>query len=77
MKQPFTLSRRDFILLGGAATASVLTGCITNPVTGRSQLMLVSEQQEIEIDRENIRASKQLIKEIQNTNDVDERGDKK
>lgn len=51
MKQPFTLSRRDFILLGGAATASVLTGCITNPVTGRSQLMLVSEQQEIEIDR--------------------------
>jgi len=51
MKQSFTLSRREFILLGGAATASVLTGCVTNPVTGQSQLMLVSEQQEIDIDR--------------------------
>lgn len=34
-------------------TAGVVTGCAVNPVTGQSQLMLVSEEQEIQLDRQN------------------------
>ncbi len=30
-----------------------MVGCATNPVTGKSQFMIVSEEQEIEIDRQN------------------------
>jgi predicted Zn-dependent protease len=36
-----------------ASAAGILLGCAANPVTGKSQLMLVSEDQEIEIDRQN------------------------
>lgn len=35
------------------AAAGILTSCATNPVTGRTQFMLVSEETEIEIDRKN------------------------
>jgi predicted Zn-dependent protease len=45
------LTRREFLWLASMATAGVLSGCATNPVTGKSQLMLMSEQQEIEIDK--------------------------
>jgi predicted Zn-dependent protease len=45
------LTRREFLWLASMATAGALTGCATNPVTGKSQLMLMSEQQEIEIDK--------------------------
>lgn len=49
------LSRRDFLLLSGAAslgaTTFSLTGCAANPVTGRQQLMLMSEQEEISLDQ--------------------------
>jgi predicted Zn-dependent protease len=48
-----TLSRRDFIHLSTLAAAGVLTGCAANPVTGKSQLMLVSEDEEIQIDKQN------------------------
>jgi predicted Zn-dependent protease len=51
MKDQPILSRRDFLILSGTATASVLTGCATNPVTGRSQFMLMSEAQEVEADQ--------------------------
>jgi predicted Zn-dependent protease len=34
------------------AVAGVAAGCATNPVTGRQQLMLVSEQQEIDLDQQ-------------------------
>jgi predicted Zn-dependent protease len=34
------------------AAAGVAAGCATNPVTGKRQLMLVSEDQEIQIDRQ-------------------------
>jgi predicted Zn-dependent protease len=34
------------------AAAGVAAGCATNPVTGERQLMLVSEQQEIEMDKQ-------------------------
>ncbi len=47
------LTRRDFIQLSTLAAAGVLTGCAANPVTGKSQLMLVSEDQEIQIDKKN------------------------
>lgn len=47
------MSRRDFIRLSALAAAGLLSGCATNPVTGESQLMLMSEQQEIQIDRQN------------------------
>ncbi len=47
------LSRRDFLKLTILTTTAGATGCAMNPVTGQSQLMLVSEQQEIQIDRQN------------------------
>jgi predicted Zn-dependent protease len=47
------MSRRDFVRLSGLAAAGLLTGCAVNPVTGRRQLMLVSEAQEIDVDRKN------------------------
>lgn len=46
------LNRREFLWLTGASAAGLLAGCATNPVTGRQQLMLMSESQEIQIDRQ-------------------------
>ncbi len=48
------LSRRQFLQLSAftAAGAVMVTGCAVNPVTGKNQLMMVSEQTEIEIDRQ-------------------------
>ncbi len=45
------VSRRLFLQLMAAGGLSLAAGCATNPVTGRSQLMLISEEKEIEIDR--------------------------
>jgi len=47
------ITRRDFIRLTSLMAGGLLTGCAVNPVTGRQQLMLVSEEQEIEMDRRN------------------------
>lgn len=47
------LTRRDFIRLMGISGAGLLAGCAANPVTGQQQLMLVSEDQEIAMDRQN------------------------
>ncbi|MBW2205775.1 MAG: M48 family metalloprotease [Deltaproteobacteria bacterium] len=47
------MTRRNFIRIAALSSAGFLAGCATDPVTGRSQLMLVSEEQEIQIDREN------------------------
>ena len=47
------LTRRDFLWLASVSTAGIVTGCATNPVTGSRQLMLVSEGQEIQMDKEN------------------------
>ncbi|MGE4551997.1 MAG: M48 family metalloprotease [Desulfovibrionaceae bacterium] len=52
------LSRRDFLRLASAGTATallapLLEGCAKNPVTGESQLMLLSPAQEIALDKEN------------------------
>jgi len=45
------LTRRDFIHLATLAATGLLTGCAADPVTGKKQLMLVSEDQEIQIDK--------------------------
>ena len=47
-----TMNRREFLWLSSLAAAGLFSGCATNPVTGKSQLMLVSEDQEIQIDRQ-------------------------
>ena len=49
----YNICRRDFLRITGATLAGVLTGCAINPVTGERQLMLMSEQEEIAIDKEN------------------------
>ncbi len=47
------ISRRDFIRMTALTSAGLMAGCAVNPVTGENQLMLVSEQWEINVDREN------------------------
>ncbi|MBI3986089.1 MAG: M48 family metalloprotease, partial [Lentisphaerae bacterium] len=48
------MGRRDFLYMtAGTAAAAALSGCATNPVTGKSQLMFVSEAEERRIDLEN------------------------
>lgn len=47
------ISRRNFLWLASLSTAGVVTGCAVNPVTGKRQLMLVSQDQEIQVDKEN------------------------
>lgn len=47
-----TMTRRKFLWLTSLSAAGVVIGCATNPVTGKSQLMLVSESQEKQIDKE-------------------------
>ncbi len=46
------MTRRRFLWLSSLAAAGFTAGCATNPVTGKSQLMLVSEDQEIQIDQQ-------------------------
>lgn len=45
-------TRREFIAAGALAAAGVVVGCAANPVTGQSQLMLMSREQEIALDRQ-------------------------
>jgi len=47
------ITRRDFLWMTSMSAAGLMLGCATNPVTGQSQLMLVSEDKEIAIDRQN------------------------
>ncbi len=46
------ITRREFLWLTSLSSASLLFGCATNPVTGKSQLMLMSEEEEIQIDKQ-------------------------
>ena len=46
------MKRREFLKISSLATAGLLAGCAANPVTGKSQLMLVSEETEIEVDQQ-------------------------
>jgi predicted Zn-dependent protease len=47
------LTRRNFLALGGMTAGSLILGCAVNPVTGKKQLMLVSEGEEKQVDRVN------------------------
>ena len=47
------VTRRHFLALGGLSAGSLILGCAVNPVTGKQQLMLVSEGEEKQIDRVN------------------------
>lgn len=49
---PATLTRRHFLWLLSLSAAGTVFGCATSPVTGKTQLMLVSEDQEIRLDRQ-------------------------
>jgi predicted Zn-dependent protease len=53
-------------LLLAAATAMTLTGCATNPVTGKPQLALVSESQEIEMGKQAAEETRQSIGIVKN-----------
>ncbi|MFP4390504.1 MAG: hypothetical protein ACLFPR_16370, partial [Desulfococcaceae bacterium] len=46
------LSRRKFLWLTSASLAGFALGCAVDPVTGKRQIVLVSEQQEVQIDRQ-------------------------
>ncbi len=46
------LTRRDFLWLLSMSAAGLAAGCATSPVTGRRHLMLVSEDQEVQIDKQ-------------------------
>ena len=46
------LSRRQFLIMTSMAATHLALGCATNPVTGRSPFMLMDEEQEIAIDRQ-------------------------
>jgi len=50
---PLQLTRREFLWLGSMTAAGLAAGCASNPVTGQMQLMLVSEDTEIQLDHEN------------------------
>ncbi len=53
LKQMRRISRREFLYLSSLSAAAWMSGCATDPVTGKSQLMLVSEKTEIDIDKKN------------------------
>lgn len=46
------LTRREFLSMTAMATAGLVTGCAINPVTGRSQIMMINESEEIAIDHQ-------------------------
>src|SRR4030042_1210279 len=51
VRRPY--SRREFLKLSAMASAGFMAGGGINPVTGKKQLMLVSEDWEIQVDRQN------------------------
>jgi predicted Zn-dependent protease len=46
------LTRRKFMWLSSMAAAGLMLRCATDPITGKQHLMLVSEDQEIQIDQQ-------------------------
>jgi predicted Zn-dependent protease len=50
---PVPVSRRRLLGgLGAAALAGLASGCATNPVTGQSELMLMSEEEELQLGKQ-------------------------
>ncbi len=52
VKPSQVMTRRDFLYLSCLTAAGGLAGCAVNPVTGESQFMVISKEQEIKIDQE-------------------------
>lgn len=50
--EAYRLSRREFLAISSVSSLAVLTGCATNPVTGRTMVDLIGESGEIAKDRE-------------------------
>ena len=48
----YEFTRRRFLWCLSMSAAGFVAGCAANPVTGKQQLMLVSEEQEIQMDRQ-------------------------
>jgi predicted Zn-dependent protease len=46
------MTRRKFLSLTTMSAAALIAGCATNPVSGRKQLMFVSEEDEIKVDKQ-------------------------
>ena len=46
------LTRREFMWLSSMTAAGFFIGCATDPVTGKKQFMLVSEDTEVQIDKQ-------------------------
>jgi len=51
-KKQTSMNRRQFLKYSALSATSFAIGCAVNPVTGKMQLMLVSKDQEIQIDRQ-------------------------
>ncbi|MEE8540844.1 MAG: M48 family metalloprotease [Desulfobacterales bacterium] len=47
------MTRREFLWMTSLSAAGLMAGCAADPVTGKKGLMLVSEDQEIQIDKKN------------------------
>lgn len=45
------LARREFLALSAASAAALVSGCATNPVSGRKQMMFVTPAEEIAMDQ--------------------------
>ena len=45
------MNRRAFLVLASASTGSLILSCASNPITGKKQLMLISESEEKRMDR--------------------------
>ena len=52
-KTQYSITRREFLWMSSLSAAGFMAGCAANPVTGKSQFMMVSEAQEIKIDKQN------------------------
>lgn len=52
-KTQYSITRREFLWMSSLSAAGFMVGCAANPVTGKPQFMVVSEDQEIKIDKQN------------------------
>jgi beta-barrel assembly-enhancing protease len=52
-KTQYGITRREFLWMSSLSAAGFMVGCAANPVTGKPQFMVVSEDQEIKIDKQN------------------------
>jgi predicted Zn-dependent protease len=51
-KTQYGITRREFLWMSSLSAAGFMVGCAANPVTGKPQFMMVSEDEEIKIDKQ-------------------------